>query len=88
MHWKAGKQLPPAAISTENGVKTKDLQSLEKVRNCGLFDSICPELRAKSPQGLINPEAELSPSESTFVRARTVYDPLNSEIVGQIQPVF
>jgi hypothetical protein len=45
--WKA--ELPSAAISTENGVKTKDLRSLEKVLNCGPFDSICPELRAKSP---------------------------------------
>jgi hypothetical protein len=44
--------LQEAAIFAEYGVKTKDLRSLEKARNCGLFDSICPELRAKSPQGL------------------------------------
>ncbi len=47
-----GSALPSAAISTENGVKTKDLRSLEKSRNCGIFESIFPELRVKCFQGL------------------------------------
>jgi hypothetical protein len=38
--------LQEAAIFAENGVKTKELRSLEKPRNCGIF-SIFPELRAK-----------------------------------------
>jgi hypothetical protein len=37
---------------TENGVKTKDLRSLEKSRNYGIFDLIFPELRVKTVQGL------------------------------------
>jgi hypothetical protein len=34
------------------GVKTKDLRSLKKSRNCGIFKSIFPELRVETPQGL------------------------------------
>ena len=43
-----GSALSLVAISTENGVKTKYLRSLEKSRNCGIFDLIFPELRVKT----------------------------------------
>jgi hypothetical protein len=35
-----------------NRVKTKDLQSVQNSRNCGIFHSIFPELRVKCFQGL------------------------------------
>jgi hypothetical protein len=45
--------LQEATIFAEYGVKTKDLRSLEKSRNSGIFDVKFPEFRGGTVQGLI-----------------------------------